>query len=126
MRKQIVALKSSSSAAFAESYFPERAAGNISEADLLCHPTSSTLEGSIQKYNSNMSLSPRLYTQVSRLPRELLTACSITLATRSFSVQHRPAPNYPGHVPLTSIERGGLAVGSAVMAFFNPYRAGMN
>ncbi|KAM0150525.1 hypothetical protein ACHAPG_008775 [Botrytis cinerea] len=70
-----------------------------------------------------MSLSPRLYTQVSRLPRELLTACSITLATRSFSVLHRPAPNYPGHVPLTSIERGGLAVGSAVMAFFNPYRA---
>ncbi|KAF5878827.1 putative ubiquinone biosynthesis protein coq4 protein [Botrytis fragariae] len=70
-----------------------------------------------------MSLSPRLYTQASRLPRELLTACSITLATRSFSVLHRPAPNYPGHVPLTSIERGGLAVGSAVMAFFNPYRA---
>ncbi|KAF7857044.1 uncharacterized protein EAF02_011277 [Botrytis sinoallii] len=70
-----------------------------------------------------MSLSPRLYTQVSRLPRELLSACSITLATRSFSVLHRPAPNYPGHVPLTSIERGGLAVGSAVMAFFNPYRA---
>ncbi|TGO24285.1 hypothetical protein BPAE_0107g00320 [Botrytis paeoniae] len=70
-----------------------------------------------------MSLSPRLYTPGSRLPRELLTACSITLATRSFSVLHRPAPNYPGHVPLTSIERGGLAVGSAVMAFFNPYRA---
>ncbi|KAF7913952.1 uncharacterized protein EAF01_000358 [Botrytis porri] len=70
-----------------------------------------------------MSLSPRLYTQASRLPRELLTACSITLATRSFSVLHRPAPNYPGHVPLTSLERGGLAVGSAVMAFFNPYRA---
>ncbi|QSZ31080.1 hypothetical protein DSL72_000641 [Monilinia vaccinii-corymbosi] len=71
-----------------------------------------------------MSLSPRLYTQAARLPRELLTACSITLATRSFSVLHRPAPNYPGHVPLTSIERGSLAVGSAVMAFFNPYRAG--
>ncbi|KAF7960510.1 hypothetical protein EAE96_000190 [Botrytis aclada] len=70
-----------------------------------------------------MSLSSRLYTQAPRLPRELLTACSITLATRSFSVLHRPAPNYPGHVPLTSIERGGLAVGSAVMAFFNPYRA---
>ncbi|KAF7937909.1 uncharacterized protein EAE97_007705 [Botrytis byssoidea] len=70
-----------------------------------------------------MSLSPRLYNQASRLPRELLTACSITLAIRSFSVLHRPAPNYPGHVPLTSIERGGLAVGSAVMAFFNPYRA---
>lgn len=76
--------------------------------------------------NPNMSLSPRLYTQAARLPRELITACSITIATRSFSVLHRPAPNYPGHVPLTSIERGGLAIGSAVMAFFNPYRAGMN
>ncbi|KAJ8058539.1 hypothetical protein OCU04_012720 [Sclerotinia nivalis] len=70
-----------------------------------------------------MSLSPRLYTQAARLPRELLTVCSITIATRSFSVLHRPAPNYPGHVPLTSIERSGLAVGSAIMAFFNPYRA---
>ncbi|KAA8576030.1 hypothetical protein MFRU_033g00070 [Monilinia fructicola] len=70
-----------------------------------------------------MSLSPRLYTQASRLPRELLAACSLTIATRSFSALHRPPPNYPGHVPLTSIERGGLAIGSAVMAFFNPYRA---
>ncbi|RAL67808.1 hypothetical protein DID88_008535 [Monilinia fructigena] len=64
-----------------------------------------------------MSLSPRLYTQAARLPRELLTACSITIATRGFSALHRPPPNYPGHVPLTSIERGGLAIGSAVMAF---------
>ncbi|KAF7867186.1 hypothetical protein EAF04_005270 [Stromatinia cepivora] len=70
-----------------------------------------------------MSLYPRLYTQAARLPRELLTVCSMNIATRSFSVLHRPAPNYPGHVPLTSIERGGLAVGSAIMAFFNPYRA---
>ncbi|CAD6447804.1 e8b78b41-9fe9-472a-a489-07bb8d0d97fa [Sclerotinia trifoliorum] len=71
----------------------------------------------------SLSLSPRLYTQAARLPRELLTVCSITIATRSFSVLRRPTPNYPGHVPLTSIERGGLAVGSAIMAFFNPYRA---
>lgn len=71
----------------------------------------------------SLSLSPGLYTQAARLPRELLTVCSITIATRSFSVLHRPTPNYPGHVPLTSIERSGLAVGSAIMAFFNPYRA---
>ncbi|KAF2674398.1 coenzyme Q biosynthesis Coq4, partial [Microthyrium microscopicum] len=32
-------------------------------------------------------------------------------------------PTYEGHVPLTSIERTALAVGSGVMAYFNPRRA---
>ncbi|PHH86987.1 hypothetical protein CDD83_9457 [Cordyceps sp. RAO-2017] len=41
---------------------------------------------------------------------------------RPFSALNRPAPSYPGHVPLTKIERVGLAIGSSVMAFFNPYR----
>lgn len=44
---------------------------------------------------------------------------------RSFSVLNRPAPNYPGHVPLTSIERIGLAVGSAITSLVNPYRHDM-
>lgn len=44
--------------------------------------------------------------------------------TRAFSVLERPPPNYPGHVPLTPLERAGLAVGSGIMAFFNPYRPG--
>ncbi|KAI5303108.1 hypothetical protein KEM56_007901, partial [Ascosphaera pollenicola] len=39
------------------------------------------------------------------------------------TVYNRPSPNYPGHVPLTKLERLGLAVGSAVGAFFNPRRA---
>lgn len=42
------------------------------------------------------------------------------------TVYNRPPPNYPGHVPLTKLERLGLAVGSAVGAFFNPRRAGMS
>ncbi|KAJ4523541.1 Ubiquinone biosynthesis protein [Exophiala dermatitidis] len=44
---------------------------------------------------------------------------------RSFSVLNRPPPNYPGHVPLTRVERLGLAVGSAVTSLLNPYRHDM-
>ena len=59
------------------------------------------------------------------LPKELLAACAISLNTRAFSVLNRPPPNYPGHVPLTRIERAGLAVGSAVISLMNPGRAGI-
>jgi ubiquinone biosynthesis protein COQ4 len=41
---------------------------------------------------------------------------------RPFSVLNRPRPNYPGHVPLTRIERAALALGSGIMALTNPYR----
>ncbi|TVY21614.1 Coenzyme Q biosynthesis protein 4 [Lachnellula arida] len=58
----------------------------------------------------------------SRLPTELLTACTISLNSRSFGVLNRPPPNYEGHVPLTRVERAGLAVGSAVMSWLNPRR----
>jgi ubiquinone biosynthesis protein COQ4 len=39
-------------------------------------------------------------------------------------VLNRPPPNYPGHIPLTRIERAGLAVGSAIGSLMNPYRGG--
>ncbi|EON66213.1 ubiquinone biosynthesis protein COQ4, mitochondrial [Coniosporium apollinis CBS 100218] len=42
---------------------------------------------------------------------------------RTFSVLNRPPPKYEGHIPLTRVERGALAVGSAVMSLFNPRRA---
>ncbi|TVY48123.1 Ubiquinone biosynthesis protein coq4, mitochondrial [Lachnellula occidentalis] len=58
----------------------------------------------------------------SRLPTELLTACTISLNSRSFGILNRPPPNYEGHVPLTRVERAGLAVGSAVMSWLNPRR----
>ena len=45
---------------------------------------------------------------------------------RSFSVLHRPPPNYEGHVPLNTLERGALAAGSAVMSLINPRRGGMS
>jgi len=35
---------------------------------------------------------------------------------------NRPPPNYPGHVPLTSLERGALAIGAAVGSLLNPRR----
>lgn len=44
---------------------------------------------------------------------------------REFSILNRPPPNYPGHVPLTLIERSALAVGSAVTSILNPRRADM-
>lgn len=47
-------------------------------------------------------------------------ACSL----RPFSVLNRPPSNYPGHVPLTIVERGALAVGSALGSLVNPRRGG--
>lgn len=48
-----------------------------------------------------------------------------SLQRRSFSILNRPQPNYPGHVPLTSVERVGLALGSALTSLINPYRHDM-
>ncbi|RYP35159.1 hypothetical protein DL767_003936 [Monosporascus sp. MG133] len=42
--------------------------------------------------------------------------------SRPFSVLNRPPPNYPGHVPLTRLERTALAVGSGIMSFLDPRR----
>lgn len=61
-----------------------------------------------------------------RFPLELLTVCTVTLSSRTFSVLNRPPPNYNGHVPLTIAERAGLAVGSAIISLFNPHRGGAN
>lgn len=59
----------------------------------------------------------------------LLFTATLATATaphprQAFSMLNRPPPNYPGHVPLTHIERAGLAIGSGVMSFLNPYRGG--
>lgn len=56
------------------------------------------------------------------LPRELLATCTISLNSRQFSVLNRPPPNYPGHIPLTRVEKAGLALGSAFGSLYNPYR----
>ncbi|EME38881.1 coenzyme Q biosynthesis Coq4-like protein [Dothistroma septosporum NZE10] len=55
-----------------------------------------------------------LFTRILALPPPL--------RTRTFSVLNRPPPKYPGHVPLTWLERGALAVGSAFGSLRDPYR----
>ncbi|KAL2149877.1 hypothetical protein VTH82DRAFT_7553 [Thermothelomyces myriococcoides] len=40
----------------------------------------------------------------------------------SFSSLTRPPPNYPGHVPLTGIEKAALAIGSGLMSLRDPRR----
>lgn len=42
--------------------------------------------------------------------------------TAPFSVLNRPPPNYPGHVPLTGVEKFALALGSGIGSLINPYR----
>ncbi|KAM3470689.1 hypothetical protein MY5147_006245 [Beauveria neobassiana] len=61
---------------------------------------------------------------VSRQALQIRTcaACGGVSSPRAFSVLNRPPPNYEGHVPLTRIERAGLALGSGVMSLINPYR----
>ncbi|KAI9655746.1 MAG: Ubiquinone biosynthesis protein [Bathelium mastoideum] len=44
------------------------------------------------------------------------------IGVRHFSLLNRPSPNYEGHVPLTTFERGALAVGSAFGSLLNPRR----
>jgi len=59
------------------------------------------------------------------LSRELVAYSTASISSRSFSVLNRPPPNYEGHVPLTKVERVGLAVGSAFMSLYDPYRHDM-
>nr|POE90011.1 ubiquinone biosynthesis protein coq4, mitochondrial [Quercus suber] len=59
------------------------------------------------------------------LPRHVfsrLLALPAPLRARTFSVLNRPEPRYPGHVPLTLLERGALAIGSAFGSLKDPYR----
>ena len=50
---------------------------------------------------------------------------SPTAHVHAFSILNRPPPDYPGHVPLTGLERVGLAAGSAITSLINPRRHDM-
>ncbi|KAK4555326.1 Ubiquinone biosynthesis protein [Recurvomyces mirabilis] len=63
---------------------------------------------------TTLAKSPQLFCRLLALPTPL--------RQRTFSILSRPPPNYPGHVPLTLVERAGLAVGSAFGSLANPYR----
>jgi len=53
-----------------------------------------------------------------------LIALPVAVRLQAFSVLNRPPPNYPGHVPLTAIERVGLAFGSAIASMVDHHRHG--
>ncbi|KAF2089991.1 ubiquinone biosynthesis protein coq4, mitochondrial [Saccharata proteae CBS 121410] len=55
-------------------------------------------------------------------PPAFAASTSIPQSLRPFSVLNRPPPNYPGHVPLTVVERSLLALGSALGSFLDPRR----
>ncbi|GIZ38787.1 hypothetical protein CKM354_000218800 [Cercospora kikuchii] len=61
-------------------------------------------------------------TMSSPLLMRRLLALPPAIRARAFSVLNRPAPNYPGHVPLNFVERSALAIGSAFGSLRNPYR----
>ncbi|KAK1093025.1 Ubiquinone biosynthesis protein [Friedmanniomyces endolithicus] len=60
--------------------------------------------------------------QISQHTFRRLLALPQPLRLRTFSILNRPPPNYPGHVPLTLVERGALALGSAFGSLRNPHR----
>ncbi|KAK3336203.1 ubiquinone biosynthesis protein coq-4 [Cercophora scortea] len=47
-------------------------------------------------------------------PTITIAAATVIPSQRHFSVLNRPPPNYPGHVPLTRLERLGMAIGSGL------------
>ncbi|KAI2632807.1 coenzyme Q biosynthesis protein Coq4-domain-containing protein [Xylaria nigripes] len=58
-------------------------------------------------------------------PSSLTPSSSLSLSIsqpRPFSVLNRPPPNYPGHVPLTGLERVALAIGSSILSLRDPRR----
>ncbi|KAI0173630.1 Coq4-domain-containing protein [Hypoxylon sp. FL1284] len=65
------------------------------------------------------------YTQLLAPATTAAAVCTTTGSSRPFSVLNRPPPNYPGHVPLTKLERAALAVGSGVVSLLDPYRHDM-
>lgn len=74
-----------------------------------------------------MTIIPRLSpARAVLLPKELLLSylTSNNYCSRNFSVLNRPAPNYPGHIPLNRVEQVGLAIGSAVGSLVDVRRHG--
>ncbi|KAF4124794.1 ubiquinone biosynthesis protein COQ4 [Geosmithia morbida] len=57
--------------------------------------------------------------------RTCTAPCAYVSSKRTFSILNRPAPNYAGHVPLTRVERAGLAIGSSIVSLLDPYRHDM-
>jgi len=72
-----------------------------------------------------MPFSPPHYSLPQKISSFISSIRTVTRTSRSFSVLQRPAAKYHGHVPLTGVERVGLAIGSAAASLLNPRRADM-
>ncbi|CAK7562874.1 MAG: Ubiquinone biosynthesis protein [Sporothrix epigloea] len=68
-------------------------------------------------------LASRQLAQLARPVACVSTDASLHHHVCAFSVLNRPPPKYEGHVPLTLIEKGAMALGSAFGAYINPRRA---
>lgn len=69
------------------------------------------------------------HVRIQQLPKLTVRPTPQTLSQhaqslRCFSVLNRPPPNYQGHIPLTRLERLGLALGSGIGSFLDPRRGG--
>ncbi|ODA78626.1 hypothetical protein RJ55_06008 [Drechmeria coniospora] len=69
-----------------------------------------------------LSTAPSKASLTSKASSASSTSSASPASSRRFSALHRPPPNYAGHVPLTGVERAGLAIGASLMSLFNPYR----
>ncbi|KAK0656473.1 coenzyme Q biosynthesis protein Coq4-domain-containing protein [Cercophora newfieldiana] len=54
--------------------------------------------------------------------RPCATALLPSSQFRSYTRPSRPPPNYPGHVPLNTLEKAALAIGSGLMSLRDPRR----
>ncbi|EIW84399.1 Coq4-domain-containing protein [Coniophora puteana RWD-64-598 SS2] len=107
-----------------------------SRSTLLHHPSFSLLGKSEKVYASvarRLDRAQHGYASqtIATVSRSILrpgtaTPAALSLTTsRKYNTGSRLPPAYPGHIPLSTLENGILAVGSAVMAFLDPRRADM-
>lgn len=51
-------------------------------------------------------------------------ATALAPSRRQYWTPSRPPPNYPGHIPLNTLEKAALAIGSGLVSLANPRRGG--
>lgn len=51
-------------------------------------------------------------------------ATALAPSRRQYWTPSRPPPNYPGHIPLNTLEKAALAIGSGLISLANPRRGG--
>ncbi|KAK0749577.1 coenzyme Q biosynthesis protein Coq4-domain-containing protein [Schizothecium vesticola] len=74
-----------------------------------------------------MEVALRRFAAIAARPNALrpcaTTATALTPSRRQYWTPSRPPPNYPGHIPLNTLEKAALAIGSGLISLANPRRA---